>query len=207
MILGRTNEEFASVWYRPVAAGHPEELAQALCGIATHEVQVIDVSSQPALWGGLLRRYSGRFLARSAVDFERATSEKHAMDLLEAHLIETLSSIGRPCIDFYGVRCRERIAESTLAGVLQSLELARQDGMVGFTGLVVENDEPARAMWRSHDAFDFVLLKRDSTLDLMARERRVGIVRDVPEGGKEFGSDTRLITVSEPAHLKEGCST
>lgn len=202
MILGRTNAQFAKTWYRPVAGGDPGALAAQL---ARFEHSVVDVSSQPALWGGLLRCYSGAFLTRSSRDLERAVSESHAADLLEAHLIETLSCLGRPTIDLFCLRIRSRWDEAILQGVFAALESARQDGMVRFVGLAAENEDESRRLYERHDAFEFALVSRGSVTQQMAVDRRAGVIVEVCEEPQPFelypGVDAHLVTVSEAGDL------
>lgn len=191
MILGRTNLECRGPWLRPVAGPDPASLANAIHGSG---VEAVDISTQPALWGGLLRAYRGWFLSCSSYDLERATTDRHAADLIEAHLIETLSAAGRPCIDFYCLRIRYRLQEFQLAGALEALESAREEGMVRFVGLAAEGPA-AMSAWQLHDAFEILLAEGEhlKALQPMARERRVGIIG---------GQDLRLIRVSSVQELE-----
>lgn len=182
MILGRTHLDVAPVWYRPIA-GDPAlivaELA-SLCVLGT----VIDISSQPALWGGLLTGEKRSYMSRSSIDIESAMNEKHAADLLDAHLIESLSAIGSSKIDFYALRMRKRWEESALTGAISALEVARQDGMIGHFGLCLEGSASvALAMWQFHDAFDFLVCSPEAlpSLEPLANERRVGLVVESTE--------------------------
>ncbi len=177
MILGRTNRSFAPVWFRPIAGADDEATATAIASAAeAHSGTLVDASAQPLLWGGLLRGFRGGFLTRSARDLERATGEAHAADLVEAHLIETLSSLGRESIEVYCLRVRARMATETMSGALQALERARNEGMVHAFGILPEDTESGRQIWERHDAFEVALLPPNSGLESFATRRRCGIV-------------------------------
>lgn len=196
-VFGRTNIPVPDVWLRLVAGDDPAALASA----AIASGLPLDLSSQPALWGGLLRTRpefeKALIMARSSIDFERATDEDHAVHLVHAHLIEVLSALGRGSVDFYFVRIRRGLAEFQINGVLQALELAREDGLFRFTGLAVEG--PAlvvRGVWQSHDAFEALLVGPEgASLLPVASDRRVGVLHE--------GEGTpRLITVRNVNELE-----
>lgn len=121
-------------------------------------------------------------------DYQQATNEAHACDLAQAHLIEILSAIGRERIDIYYFRVRQTAEEFQISGVLQALEMAKQEGHVGHIGICC--DGPAfgtLGAWQFHDAFETLLVPRNHrdseayrTLAPLARERRVGIVTSRP---------------------------
>lgn len=119
---------------------------------------------------------------------ERATDDKHAMDLVQAHLIETLSSVGRESVDIYFLRIRRALEENQINGALEALELAKQEGNVKYIGIFA--DGPGLAVlgqWQFHDAFETILIPRNhynsqtyDQLAPMAKERRVGVVTSQP---------------------------
>jgi aryl-alcohol dehydrogenase-like predicted oxidoreductase len=138
---------------------------------------VIDISSSPALWGGFMRGTDAIVMTVGASDLERAMDEAHAHDLVQAHLIETLCSIGRGHIDFYFLPLRTSLAESQLSGALIALEEARQEGHVRFTGIAVQHPSAAMGILQFHDAFEAVLLEQPSSpVRLLAQSRRMAIV-------------------------------
>jgi aryl-alcohol dehydrogenase-like predicted oxidoreductase len=147
----------------------------------------IDISTRPILWGGTIRAKDRTFLARGTADYERATEHAHAMDLVQSHLIETLSCIGREMIDFYLLPIRRATEEFQISGALEALESARQDGHIRFLGLMAEGPSLATlATWQFHDAFEVIGIQQtrlDDTESLvpLAKDRRVGII--------EFGSN------------------
>ena len=186
-LLGRTNRAFPSVWLslsipdRPDA--HDDLVSAALATGAP-----IDVTSQPALWGGRMRGTEATLSCISNSHYEHATDEAHAADLLQAHLIETLSCIGREYFDFYFLRVRRAVEEYQLSGVLQAMEMARQEGHIRYLGICCDGPSLATlGVWQFHDAFDVLLVPRNhydsepyETLAPLARERRVGIVTSQP---------------------------
>jgi aryl-alcohol dehydrogenase-like predicted oxidoreductase len=117
----------------------------------------------------------------SSPDLEHATDSRHAADLVQAHLIQTLSSLGRPTIDFYFLRSRIAFPEAQISGALEALESARQEGHVRYFGLYSESDAQATMTnWMMHDAFEALSVDggsaEASTLISIAKERRVGIL-------------------------------
>lgn len=179
-VFGRTNISVPDVWLRLVVGDDPAALASAALATGLP----LDLSTQPALWGGFLRHHAAfqntLLMARSSTDFERATDEEHAVHLVHAHLIEVLSALGRPCTDFYFVRVRGGLKELQINGVLQALELARDDGLIRFSGLAAEGPALAvRGVWQAHDGFEALLVGPEgASLLPVAAERRVGVLHE-----------------------------
>lgn len=202
-VFGRTNLNVADTWLRLTGDG---PLDDDLCEAVLASQLPIDISSQPALWGGRLRQ-DARFgealvMARSSVDFERATDEGHAVHLVHAHLIEVLSAIGRGSLDFYFVRIRRTLEEFQINGVLQALEMAREEGMIRFFGLAAEaSASVVRSVWQFHDGFEALLVpaggEATSGLVPLAKERRVGVLFEGTGGGSP-----RLVPVRAIADLE-----
>lgn len=127
-------------------------------------------------------------MALGGVDIERATDHNHASDLVQAHLIETLSAVGREYLDFYFLRVRRGLEEFQINGALEALEMAKQEGHVRYLGLCCDGPSLAvLGVWQFHDAFEVILIPRSQddseaydTLAPVARERRVGIVTSQP---------------------------
>lgn len=189
-LLGRTNREFPPVWLSlsPPVPGEGTTGADLAAYAAERQVP-LDISSSPILWGGQLRGNDNVFLTQiSSSDYEKASDDRHASDLIQAHLLETLSSIGREWIDIYFLRVRHAIDEAQLTGALEAMEMARQEGHIRFLGIYSEGPSLATlGTWQFHDAFDVLLVPRNhynrepyETLSPLARERRVGIVTSHP---------------------------
>jgi len=198
-VFGRTNIKVPDRWLRLIADEDPSALARA-----TLEAGLpLDVSSQPALWGGHLRREpafeSTLIMARSSTDFERAADQEHVVHLIHAHLIEVLSSLGRPQLDFYFVRIRQRLQEFQINGILQALEMAREDGLIRFQGLAAEASAlVVRSVWQGHDGFEALLASDKTVAELVpiAMERRVGVLYEGQVG------EPRLISVRSVADVE-----
>ena len=203
-LLGRTNQEFPSRWLALSVpdGGFSEESPADLVATARASGLPIDFSSQPALWGGAMRGADEVVLIQQGTyQIERATSEDHATDLTQAHLIETLSAVGRDCLDFYFLRIRRAIEEYQINGALAALEAARNEGHLRFLGLhATGNAMAALGLWQFHDAFEVVLIPDDeaarTTLEPLARKRRAGIV------GLGHG-DTQLVTVRSSTEIHQ----
>jgi aryl-alcohol dehydrogenase-like predicted oxidoreductase len=199
MTFGRTNRVFPPVWLRLTVPTDPgDDWIEPLVASALARKTVIDISTQPALWGGFLRGTEATLMATGRHDVERATSEAQAADYVQAHLIEILSAIGRDHIDFYFMPYRRALEEFQINGAFEALETARQDGIIRHLGLApVGPPLAALGLWQFHDAFDAILLEPGESYESlapMAAERRVGVVvRDPGVAGA-----TRLAAFSDP---------
>lgn len=124
----------------------------------------------------------------SSADYERATDSRHASDLIQAHLIETLSCVGREHLDFYFLRVRRAVEEYQIAGALEAMEMARQEGHIRFLGICCDGHPLATlGVLQFHDAFDALMTPRNhydeeayKTLSPLAHERRVGVLTTRP---------------------------
>jgi len=127
-------------------------------------------------------------VATGTPEYERATDEAHACDLVQAHLIEVLSAIGREMIDIYFFRVREMAEEFQISGALRAMEMAKQEGHIGHMGIRCDGSSLATlGVWQFHDAFDILLVPRNhrdgaayEMLAPLAAERRVGLVTSQP---------------------------
>lgn len=125
--------------------------------------------------------FGGRFLAS-------AHDERNALDLTQAHLIETLSAIGRETIDVYAITVRRALEEWQINGALEALESARQEGHIRYFALHAEGaGHAALGLWQFHDFAELLFVARNpmeteayANLAPLAAERRVGIVTTQP---------------------------
>jgi len=203
-VLGRTNRVFAPVWLRLEV---PENLAEIepLIAAARESGLPLDISTRPILWGGNLRGWEGVTMARGTTDYERSTEHTHAMDLIQSHLIETLSCLGRETIDFYVLPLRRAVEEFQISGALEALESARQDGHIRHLAFVSEG--PALAslgLWQFHDAFEAAFIHQSdeeamSSLPPLARSRRVGVVEIGSNQAQDGG--VQLLPVREASAI------
>lgn len=201
--LGRTNVAYPKTWaaLSVSSVSSPEDLVAAV-----RDLEIpLDISSQPALWGGFLRGGEDILSVKSSAHYERATSQDHATDLTQAHLIEVLSSVGRPMIDFYFLRVRRVVEEYQINGALAALEFAKQEGHIKHLGIYADGPIMAvQSVWQFHDAFEVVLLKTaDQSLGGLASQRRVGIVTEVSSDFVDREpNETYLVTVNSMAQVE-----
>ncbi len=145
-----------------------------------------------------MRGTSATLSCVSSADYVRANDSGHAGNLVQAHMIETLSCIGREYWDFYFLRFKGAVSESNLSGAFEALEMAKQEGHVRFIGLCCDgNPQALLSMWSLHDAFDAVMIQSSADVSILApfaRQRRVGVL--APEGG-----DIKLINVRSAAEV------
>jgi len=185
-MLGRTNRKFPPIWLSLLV---PEQgQTQALVEAALDARTVIDISSQPALWGGFLRGTAAELMAVASTNLVNATSHDHAADMVQGDLIQLLSCIGREYIDLYFLPIQRRLEEHQISGALEALEMNKQEGLIRHLGLAGMGSVPAvLSTWQFHDAFDVILLPRNpiehdlfDALQGLAADRRVGVVTSRP---------------------------
>jgi len=204
-LLGRTNKAYPPVWLSLSVPKNSDEIPSFI-DAALEAKTVLEVSSQPALWGNRLRHENAELIISGGQDLEVATDEKHAADLTQAHLLQLLSSLGHEGIEFYFLKVKRALEEFQIAGAFAALEAARQEGHIAHLGLWVAG--PALAVlpvWQFHDAFEVVLLNNEArtTLATLATERRVGVVvhgDDRPTGA------TWLAPVNSAKEIREAVS-
>ncbi|RYG41666.1 hypothetical protein EON79_20360 [bacterium] len=199
-VLGRTNRAFPPVWLALGVPSAPEE-TEPMLALAREAGVPLDITAQPGLWGGRMRGSEDFFSVIGPSHHERATEHSHAIDLTQAHLIETLSAIGREWIDIYWLRIRRPLEEFQIDGALEALESARQDGHVRYLGLACDGPGlSALSVWQFHDAFELLMVDGSDeneayrTLSSFAAERRVGIVHRVASTA-EITAFPSLVTV------------
>lgn len=185
-IFGRTNQRLPSIWFAPQLPHPPREErdVERLLEVILATGHPMDLSNSPSFWGGLARG-QGNFVAiRGGVEIAHARDEVSAGDVIRAHLIGTLSALGREAIDLYFLQVRRPLEEWQINGALEALETARQDGLVRNLGLAVEGSPlAALGLWQFHDAFEALTYAYNprqtqarETLNELAQTRRVGTV-------------------------------
>lgn len=186
-LLGRTNRALYPLWAKGTLKGTESAEVNALRlfqQILKSPVEVLDITPAPGLWGHLLREHPTPLQVAITVPphlIGLAGDATRAGYALQSHLIETLCAIGRERVDFYFLSLHESLTEAQLSGALEALEIARQEGQIGAIGLAgYENPIRTLALWRTHDAFEVVLIPNEEThlqtLLPEARYRRAGIV-------------------------------
>lgn len=186
-LLGRTNREVYPLWAKGTLRGDESAEVNAFRLfqlLQQSPIEVLDITPAPGLWGHLLRENPTPLQVAITVPAHLiglAGDATHAGYALQSHLIETLCAIGRERVDFYFLSLHESLTEAQLSGALEALEIARQEGQIGAIGLAgYENPIRTLALWRTHDAFEVVLLPASEahlqTLLPEARYRRTGVV-------------------------------
>jgi hypothetical protein len=214
-LLGRTNLAFPRHWLKLVGPlpGGKDVDHQALAAAARAAKVPIDISGNPMFWGSFWRGDANAVLMQvSDTAYENATGASHAADLVQAHLIESLTSIGREWIDFYFIQATRALEEPQLAGAFESLEAARQDGHIRFIGIHCgEQPFAVLANWQFHDAFDVVSVPAQGPgIELilsLAKERRVGVLArsSFQENPLAFDADCILNSVRSPDEVIRAC--
>jgi len=175
----RFKEAYPAVWLRLLTPPRPD-LAEGLARAARDTHTVLDISTQPALWGGNLWASDAAFMAIGNGQAGRATDENHAFDLTQAHILQTLSSIGRETIEFYFLPIAAGWSDFQVIGALQAVEFARQEGHIKYAGLAPGPDgRLAMGLWETRDTFDVVFAPTEEAADairLLAGDRGVTIL-------------------------------
>lgn len=208
VLLGRTNRYVYPIWARgnlPGAGSAEERAARWVDALLQSPIETLDITPAPALWGRFLRERANTLQVAVASPTNlllQAPDSRVAANLVQSHLIETLCAIGRNHLEYYFLSVRETPSEAQLSGALAALELARQEGQIGAIGLAALGNPLAMlALWRTHDAFEVVLLPDEAsaweTLAPEARARRVGIVlqTETAEPALERGAQVALLSI------------
>jgi len=194
-VFGRTNRALPRRWH---ALAIPNEEAEAERMAAAAGSSPVDISASPAYWGRVVRGLDCPLIVRGRTDFEQATDEGQAFDLVQAHLVTVLSCAGRACIDFFALPIRRAIEEHQVEGALRAMEEARGDGLILHPTLLVQGPALAvRSVWQFHDAFEAVLCPVGEDLDQLAplaADRRVGLCAIGP-GASHAAVQAELRTV------------
>jgi len=206
-VFGRTNRAFPPAWLSLAAPSSPPELPR-LVSAALAARTVVDISAHPGLFGGFMRGSDGLLMGAGGNEIGDAPDEDTAANLIHAHLIQTLSAIGREWLDFYFLRVRRPLEEFQVTGALKALEWARDESHVKYVGLSAETDPlEVQRIWQFHDAFEAVLLPGEpgfAGLRGLAAERRVGIVTK-PAAGIPLDSGPILHTVRSAEEVRSLC--
>ncbi|OYT69891.1 MAG: hypothetical protein CFK49_10575 [Armatimonadetes bacterium JP3_11] len=186
-LLGRANRYVYPIWARGDLRGSSsaEERAERLFQmLLPSPIETLDISPAPAIWGRFLRETTNTLQVAVASPrnwLVHAPDARIAAHLIQSHIVEVLCAIGRPQIEYYFLSIGEPLSEAQLSGALEALEIARQEGQVRSLGLAVAgNPLSVLALWRTHDAFEVVLLpdapETTETLLPEARARRAGVI-------------------------------
>lgn len=207
-LLGRTNLHLNPLWLQgrlPAQKPIPDDWAtSAFQQAAAWGCEVFDISRTPSYWGQAIRDHHPSLRLMAVFrhpGLATAPDSSAAARQIQAHLIETLSCVGHEQIDFYFLAYTQPLEEYQIVGALEALEVAKQEGQIGYLGLACETDPlKTLAFWRFHDAFEIALLPNDETVltPLMpeANQRRVGIALTLNEAETSYESAYNALSVS-----------
>ena len=183
-VFGRTNERVPRLWFGLMTGGgDPSALVEEVCS----EPAVVDVSGNAGMFGHLLHGKDVQIATFGGWEIAQCVDAASAANMVGAHLVETLSSLGRESIDYYFLRVRGALTEDQINGALNVLDEAKTDGVIRFLGLYVDGPlQTVMGMWRFHDAFEAVMVPRHPLSDAyggvkdFALEKRVGVATSHP---------------------------
>ncbi|GMV88799.1 MAG: hypothetical protein AMXMBFR81_17300 [Chthonomonas sp.] len=192
----------ARLWLRLVPPANPDEgWLGALVGEALASGHPLDVSSQPALWGGAMRGCDAVLIAGGGVEVLGATSRDHAADLLHAHLIQVLSSVGREHLDVLCLPISRPLPEQAVLGALAGARAAQAEGLVGSLALTGPNPDQAATLLSNHSDLEFALVRPEDVSHFESTERLV--VMDGADPGSWLRRGARaLVAVSSPEDVR-----
>lgn len=127
------------IWLSLQLDGFPidEQVASRLAEAARAADSVIDISSQPGFWGGWLRGSDVPVMAVGDPHIERAPSASHAAMFVESEVIQFLSAIGRPKLDFCFLKVSPDTSMAQLHGMIQAMNELTANGHVDHFGVDV----------------------------------------------------------------------
>ncbi|MBX7135977.1 MAG: hypothetical protein K1X67_25185 [Fimbriimonadaceae bacterium] len=203
-VFGRTNLHLPPVWIRLAVPERPTDgWLQNLVDAAIASKAPIDISTSPGLWGGMMRGTDATVIC-FGVDPTAFSSREIALNQTQAHVIEILSALGRPALDFYVVQITTAPEEFQIDAVLEALEDMRSDGLIRFFGLACRGRPLATlGTWQFHDAFEALFVPSAGnaydTLAPLAQQRRVGVVT-LGDVNQERPA-CRLLTISDAGQI------
>lgn len=177
--FGRTNAVVPDLWFGIL----PDCNHEAVFAEIAQEPAVLDVSGGAGRFGHLVSSSEVAICTFGGRELVHANSARHAADLIGAHIVETLSGVGRPSVDFYCLRISSALSEDVINGALAALDDAKNDGAIKYLGIYAHGDWPTvLRVWQFHDAFEFAMAdnnprRRDDFESVagFAASRRVGI--------------------------------
>ncbi|MCW5937535.1 MAG: hypothetical protein KIT11_09540 [Fimbriimonadaceae bacterium] len=208
-LFGRTNLRLPRTWLRLLPPEGGDQALPEMVEAAVRSGLPLDVTRATSLWGPGLAGAKNATVAFLSPLPPKTSNGGLAADLVGADLFALLACLGRSHLDlcFVGVTGEESV--DALDGMFESLEIARQDGLVGSLGLDVAGPPPAvLGQWAGRDGFEAVAMEAsgaDPSLLKHAKEKRTGVVLCWPspqgyESGLEMGSV--LVPVRSAAEIE-----
>jgi hypothetical protein len=182
----RGNSGQAIRWIRPVvSAGVDPSVEFVKIAEVVHEFgMTLDISAHPALAGKAAREVAVPIMVSGLRDIHRLDTPTAAIHEVNAHLLQAASAAGRQTIDAYFIEVERIPSDAVLNGMMEALEEAIQEEMIGRLGISdVGKSLATLGLWQFNDAFDFLLVDDNpgawpATKGLMelATERRVSVI-------------------------------
>lgn len=183
--FGRTNRTVPPVW---LALAPPKTAVEggldALADAAIASGAILDLSANMGPFGGRIGPSDAEIMICGGQEAAQGADEKGVQSLIDAAIVQALSAIGRPYVNFFFLRYERSWEEFQISAALETLEGARQEGVIRHLGLAATGSSfAALSMWQFHDAFECLAvpshpLRRTDyeTLSPLAQERRVGLL-------------------------------
>lgn len=127
------------IWLSLQLDGFPidEQAATRVAEAARAANAVIDISSQPGFWGGWLRGSDVPVMAVGDPHIERAPSASHAAMFVESEVIQFLSAIGRPKLDYCFLKVSPDASMAQRQGMTRAMNELTVNGHVEHFGVDV----------------------------------------------------------------------
>jgi len=198
------------VWLGLLPPDDPTK-AEGLVTAALQSERLIDITSAPARWGGLMRGTDAKLSTFGGQEVENAMDANHAMTLIHAELVQTLSSIGRDYIDVLFLTVRNELKKHQIDGALKALGSAKSEGAIRQLGLYAESKDAAGVLQQGE--FDIVMVPNNPLHPNLWNELQIDTTGDRPllascrtlnwGGGRAFSDDISLIQsqIATKAHF------
>lgn len=121
-----------------------------------------DLSTQPSLWGHILSKWTGPCMIKGNFDYENVLDSQHAHDLITAHLLQSLCSIGRSSIDLFVLPVRKEIPYPILQGIKETVQQAKEENLIRYFGVaLLEYSEQVLSMTTFYDFANALIIPED----------------------------------------------
>lgn len=124
-----------------------------------NESVVYDITTSPAYWGSRLGSDEDLIMVQGGRDVADAADQVSATNLIQAHLIEVMSAIGRPYLDYYFFQVRRELTPLQVQGAVSALKNAKEEGHIKCLGIALTGStQSALEFWRANPIFDVALI-------------------------------------------------
>lgn len=144
-------------------------------------------------------------IAGGSVEMLGATNRDHAADLLHAHLIQVLSSVGREHLDVLCLPLARPLPEHATLGALAGARAAQAEGLVGSLALAGPAPDVTAALLRKNSDFEFALVRPEDVSHFVSMERLV--VRDAADPAPWLRQGSRaVVSVTSPEDVRKAAA-